>query len=116
MTVSNILDEMQTHSLNDVSGGNNDTSNVVQGAAIFFTECECKNNRGTSSKEDSNTVDNSTSQPHPSITNEEVGLKGILPGSPIEDLMDPVVKTETTLPINVSNTIVSPLAHKRGSK
>ena len=107
---------MQTHSLNDVSVGNNDTSNVVQGAAIFFTECECKNNRGNSSKEDSCTVNNSTIQQHPSITNEEQRLKGILPGSPVEDLMDPVVKTEDTLPINVSNTIVSPLPYKRGSK
>ena len=116
MTVSNILDGMQTHSLNDVSGGNNDTSNVVQGAAIFFTECECKNNIGNSSKEDSSIVDKSTSKQHPSIANEEQSLKGILPGSPVEDLMDSVVKTENTLPINISNTIVSPLPHKRGSK
>ena len=116
MTVSNILDEMQTHSLNDVSGVHDDTTNVVQGAAIFFTECECKNHRGHSSKEEISIVDNSTSQQPPSLIKDEQRLKGILPGSPVDDLMDSDVKTEDTLPINVSNTIVSPLTHKRGSK
>ena len=105
---------MQTHSLNDVGVGNNE-GNVVQGAAIFFTECECKNNRGHSSKDDQTEADGETLQ-HASQANEEQTIKGVLPGSPVEDLTDSVVKTENSLPINVSNTIVSPLSQKRGQK
>ena len=112
MTVSNILDEMQTHSLNDVSVGNDDSGNMVQGAAIFFTECECKK------KQSSNVAPiehDSTSTTQQSVsTKEEQTFK--LPGSPVEDITDSVVKTENTLPINISNTIVSPLTQKRGSK
>ena len=116
VAVSNILDKMQTHSLNDLSCENKD-ANVVQGAAIFFTECECTNNIGHSSKEKKNDVDSTILQPNSATINEDQTLKGqLLPGSPVEDVNDPIVKTEKTLPINVTNTIVSPLAQKKGQK
>ena len=113
VTVSNILDEMQTHSLNDVSVGNNDNGNMVQGAAIFFTECECKKKQSSNEVKESLIENDSTTQQSVS-SKEEQTFK--LPGSPVEDLTDSVVRTENTLPINVSNTIVSPLTQKRGSK
>ena len=104
---------MQTHSLNDVSVGNNDNGNMVQGAAIFFTECECKKKQSSNEVKDPSVENDSTSK-ESATSKEEQTFK--LPGSPVEDLMDSVVKTENTLPINVSNTIVSPLTQKRGSK
>ena len=90
---------------------------MVQGAAIFFTECECTTNIGHSSKEKKSDVDSTIHQQNSATINEDQTLKGqLLPGSPVEDVNDPIVKTEKPLPINVTNTIVSPLAQKKGQK
>ena len=103
---------MQTHSLNDdVSGGSNE-GKVVQGAAIFFTECECTTNKSISSKENKATSDSKRRQA--GIINEEQVVEGQLPGSPVDDVTDSIVKTEKSLPMNITNTIVSPIPQKRG--
>lgn len=106
---------MQTHSINDAVGGTCHEGNVVQGAAIFFTECECTNNRNClRSTEHKASGSDSRNEQHAVEINEENVLKGHLPGSPVDDVTDSMVKTEHGQPINITNTIVSPLPQKRG--
>ena len=118
MTVSNILDGMQTHSINEAVGGTCHEGNVVQGAAIFFTECECTTNnrsclRSNEHKTQAGSRD-SKKEEHAAETRDENVSKVCLPGSPVDDVTDPMVKTEQGQPINITNTIVSPLPQKRG--
>ena len=96
-------------------GGTCHEGNVVQGAAIFFTECECTNNKSSlSSNAHKSPQCNSNSEQHAVEINEENVLTGQLPGSPVDDVNDSMVKTEKgKKPLNIKNTIVSPLPQKR---
>ena len=118
MTVSNILDGMQGQSINEAVGGNCHEGNVVQRAAIFFTECECKTNnrsclRSNEHKTHTGSRDGIKEENAAEITEENIS-KVCLPGSPVDDVTDSIVKTEQGQPKNVTNTIVSPLPQKRG--
>merc|ERR1712096_210879 len=119
VTVSKILDEMQNaHSISG-DGAVNDSGDqsVVQGAAIFFTECECTNNKSSNSNEQKNIVESNKKGDKGDNTlgsEQNNTLKVQLPNSPIEDVNDSTVETEKGIKVKITNTIVSPLQQKRG--
>ena len=107
-----------THSISG-DGAVNDSGDqsVVQGAAIFFTECECTNNKSSNSKEQNNVTDSNKKKDECDkalCSEQNNALKIQLPNSPIEDVNDSAVETETGIKVKITNTIVSPLQQKRG--